>query len=781
MTAAAPQPPPPLLLDVEGMKCAGCAAAVEKRLRQQPGVANVSVSLLLKLALVEPGETTPAADALAASVTAIGFACQPRDPAAQAAPLPAPADTPARAWDLSLAVLLLGLSLAGHSEGLAVTPLGSLPAHALLATLALVGPGRSLLVNGWQGLRHGAPNMNSLIGLGTGSAYVASLVAWGLPGLGWDCFFDEPVMLLAVVLLGRTLEQRAEDRASQALRGLLERLPDQATLALPREGQPPDPDQLRSRRRIDSRQLRPGDWVLVAVGDRIPVDGEILVGQSELDESMLTGESLPVRRGVGEWVQAGTINLGDRLLLRTEASGARTRVGRMAALVAEAQLRKAPIQTLADRVSGWFCYAILVLALVTGAAWWWLGLAPDPAWMVSAHHAGAMPGPGLFALQRAIAVLVVACPCALGLATPTALLVASGRAAEAGLLVRGGDVLERCAAVTTVVFDKTGTLTTGQLQPVHGWTAEHVSSAQLLEPLAALTVDDRHPVARALAALATADAAPAVGDRHREPGCGVTVQLDGCTYRLGRADWLAGQGLPLPSTWEGEAHRWAAEGSTLVWLADDGQILGGWALADRLRPDAIATLRELNCQGLEVWMLTGDQPGTAQAIATQLGLPAERVLAARTPEAKADWLAAQQQQGALVAMVGDGLNDAPALVGADVSISLQSAQDLAREGADVLLLADRLELLPQLFSLARHTLATIRLNLAWAFSYNLVALPLAAGLLLPLTGRTLTPTTAAALMAGSSLAVVLNSLRLRLTPSGPARPGSVPHPAPAPQ
>ncbi len=773
MTAAAPQPPAPLLLDVQGMKCAGCAAAVEKRLRQQPGVADVSVSLLLKLALVEAQDAAPPPEELAASVQALGFDCHPRESDLERSPLAPAPETPGLRWDLALAGLLLGLSLAGHSSLLAATPLGSLPAHALLATLALAGPGRSLLVNGWRGLRHGAPNMNSLIGLGTVSAYLASLVAWLWPGLGWDCFFDEPVMLLGVVLLGRTLEQRAEDRAGRALRGLLERLPDRATLALPCDARHPDPDQLRSRRSIDSHQLRPGDWVLVAAGDRIPVDGEILAGRSELDESMLTGESLPVSRGVGERVQAGTINLGDRLLLRTESSGRLTRVGRMAALVAEAQLRKAPIQTLADRVSGWFCYAILVLALVTGAVWWGLGLTPDPSWMMSSHHGGAMPGPGLFALQRAIAVLVVACPCALGLATPTALLVAGGAAAEAGLLVRGGDVLERCAAVTTLVFDKTGTLTQGQLQPVQNWRVSDCDEATLQAALAALTADDRHPVARALTTL-VGDVTPlALGDRQREPGSGVRAESDGRRYCLGHADWLAAQGLLLPPTWAAEAQTWAHQGSTLVWLAQDRRILAGWALADRLRPQAIAALDELGRQGLTVWMLTGDQPGTARAIAAQLGLPEERVLAARTPEAKAAWLAEQRQQGAVVAMVGDGLNDAPALVGADVAISLESAQDLAREGAQVLLLGDRLDLLPGLFTLARHTLATIRVNLAWAFGYNLVALPLAAGLLLPWTGQTLTPTAAAALMATSSLAVVLNSLRLRLTPSGPAQSAAV--------
>jgi len=806
-----------IALDVTGMRCAGCVSIVERQLSQQPGVVAARVNLVTEVAVVEcqVGQVNPTA--LAEQLTSKGFPSQPRF--SQAGKRSAQQDTltPAERHEreakeqirrLAIASVLILLSIAGHIGhwlGAPMLPvLSNIWFHWGLATVALLGPGRSILVDGWKGLWHQTPNMNTLVGLGALTAYTASCIALFFPRLGWECFFDEPVMMLGFILLGRTLEQRARRRAASAFESLLALQPKVARLI--GKSNPIAAEQLGIE--IPVEQVRVGEWLRVLPGEKIPVDGEVVAGQSLVDESMLTGEPMPVLKQPGDSVTAGTLNQSSVIALSATRTGEETTLAQIVALVEEAQTRKAPVQKLADAVAGYFTYGVLALASLTFLFWYFAGtkIWPDvlsPMADMMGHGMVAQPtSPLLLSLKLAIAVLVIACPCALGLATPTAILVGTSLGAERGILIKGGDILERVHQVDTVVFDKTGTLTSGQptitdclpilaQEETQSVSQEFpVSSAsELLQLAAAAETGTSHPLALAICHAAHQQQLPILDalDFYTEPGLGVSALVENRRVLLGNADWLSQQGITMSATAQSQIQALIDAGKTVVYVAVDGVLAGAIAASDVLRSDARETVVRLKAMGFRVMLLTGDRPDAAIAIAQQLSLDPDDVLAGVRPDGKATAIQKLQDQGRRVVMVGDGINDGPALAQADVGISLHMGTDVARETAGIILMhasSMRSALLPrgdakgerssaslsqdvrllnvvESIELARATFSKIQQNLFWAFGYNTLAIPAACGVLLPGLGIALSPAAAGALMAFSSVSVVTNSLLLR--------------------
>lgn len=780
---AAPPVTETITLDVKGMKCAGCVRVVEQQLTQQPGVVSACVNLVTEVAVVECELGTVNPPVLADRLTAVGFSAQPRYPQVYAAGTvgsPTTLDSIERRQEvqsalrqLFVATLLLLLSNLGHfSEwgGPVVPVLNNIWFHCGLATATLLGPGRTIVVDGWRGLRRNAPNMNTLVGLGAMTAYTASLVALLFPQLGWECFFDEPVMLLGFILLGRTLEQQARSRAAAAFRKLLALQPQVAHLIA-------NPEQVAESVEIPADCVRVGEWLQVLPGEKIPVDGEVVSGQTTVDESMLTGESVPVIKQPGDPVTAGTLNQTGAIALQATRIGQDTTLAQIVALVEAAQTRKAPVQRLADIVAGYFTYGVLAAAALTFVFWYFVGTQIWPevlgigGWSNIAHmghlelHTHVLQSsPLLLSLKLAIAVMVVACPCAMGLATPTAILVGTGVGAERGLLIKGGDVLEHVHQLDTVVFDKTGTLTSGHPTVTDILPVSPLTSAVLCQLAAAAESGTHHPLAAAIQqeALRQGLALPSALDFYTKPGLGVSALVDGKLVLLGNSDWLTQQGILIGESEQAQAKLLAANGKTVVYVAADGVLVGLIAVTDTLRPDAKATVNQLRQGlGLRVILLTGDTSEAAHAIAQQLGLSPADILAEVRPDGKAAALQQLQSQGHHVAMVGDGINDAPALSQADVGIALQAGTDVAMETAQIVLMHNHLTDVLEAIQLSRATFIKIRQNLFWAFAYNTLGIPIAAGVLLPVSGFVLSPAAAGALMAFSSVSVVTNSLLLR--------------------
>ncbi|MBW4442670.1 MAG: heavy metal translocating P-type ATPase [Plectolyngbya sp. WJT66-NPBG17] len=748
-------------LDVTGMKCAGCVRAVEKQLTQQPGVKSATVNLVTELATVE---CDPAIDAaqLAAKLTEAGFPSQPRTGERfDTADLTErrQAEMQRQNKQLAIAILLLTFSTIGHLH-VGTLGLSNVWFHCGLAIAALIFPGRSMIVDGWQGLRRNAPNMNTLVSLGTLTAFTASFVALIFPQLGWECFFDEPVMLVGFILLGRTLEQRARGQAAAALQSLVALQPRSARLIGKNGATQTGID-------IPIAHVRAGEWLQVLPSEQIPVDGEIVLGETTIDESLLTGESIPVQKQTGDQVAAGTMNQSGAIAIRVTRVGKDTTLARIIDLVESAQARKAPIQKLADTIAGYFTYGVLSIALCTFLFWEFIGTkiwTNLPQWTIGLEHAHDMgmmahPSPMLLSLKLAIAVLVIACPCALGLATPTAILVGSGIGAERGLLIRGGDVLERVHHLDTIVFDKTGTLTTGK--PIVTDVIEF-NSDSVLQIAATVESGTRHPLAAAILQAAKDLPLLPAQDFYTEAGYGVSakVELDSVQQQvfLGTAQWLENNQIDISETARSQANHLATQGKTIVYVATQ-TLIGIIAVSDAIRPDAKTTIKALQDLNLRVLMLSGDRQTTAEAIAADLGL--SDVFAEIPPEGKASAIAKLQAAGHCVGMVGDGINDAPALAQADVGIALKSGTDVAIETAGIVLMRDRLSDVVESIRLSRATFSKIQQNLFWAFAYNLLGIPIAAGILLPAFGILLSPAAAGAFMAFSSVSVVTNSLLLR--------------------
>ena len=773
----APQPVAALLLDVEGMKCGGCVRAVEQRLLAQPGVRQASVSLLNRTAWVglDPALAaqlaTDPAQTLIEALAGMGYLAHRREEQSPDSPL---IRQQRLSWwerwrQLLVALLLLLVSAAGHLAEVGQLPLPWLAqiwVHAVVATLALALPGRPILVRGWRSAFAGAPGMDTLVGLGMASAYAASLVALIWPAVGWQCFFNEPVMLLGFVLLGRFLEERARFRTGRALQDLALLQPDEALLLV---GEGPE----ATTRPVRVGALRPGDRLRLLPGDRVPVDSRVLEGGSSLDVSSLTGEPLPLEVGIGAELAAGSLNLQAPLVLEVLRAGRDSAVARIIALVEQAQSRKGPIQGLTDRVAGRFSVAVMLFALATLLFWWLVGAQLWPQVLAAAPSAHAHGGhqslgmgaetPFVLGLQLSIAVLVVACPCALGLATPAAISVGTGLAAKAGILFRGGDVIEAAAGLHAVFFDKTGTLTLGRpsLVGIHA-TQPGLSAEVVVQVAASLEADTRHPLAHALLQRAQELELHLLAVQAAQTFAGDGLEGDVPGFgrcRLGRLAWVAAGGGLLQLDQQAWLQEQESHGATVVALAGEGRLLALLAIDDPLRPDAPAALAALGAMGFSLAVLSGDRQGPVQRLGRTLGLRPDQLAWELLPQQKLERLQ-QARAHTPVAMVGDGINDAPALAAADLGIAVGTGTQIAMDTADLVVLGDQLMAIPQALGLARRIMAKVRQNLAWAFGYNLVVLPIAAGVLLPGFGVVLSPPLAALLMASSSITVVVNALLL---------------------
>ncbi|MEB3826468.1 heavy metal translocating P-type ATPase [Phormidium sp. CCY1219] len=766
-----------ITLDVGGMKCAGCVKAVERQLTQQPGVLAARVNLATEVAAVEYEPENIAPAQLAEKLTAAGFPTEARSLQSGEDPFRKQRDRQRQEirqqiWRLAIAAILILLSGVGHLGNLGI--LSQIEFHWALATIALLVPARSILIDGWRGLWHGAPNMNTLVGLGSVSAYLASCVALLFPELGWECFFDEPVMLLGFILLGRTLEQLARQRAAASLQALVALKPATAHV-LPNSL---EEDNAAHHPPIDipCDRVKVGEHLQVLPGEKIPVDGELVTGTTTVDESMLTGEAIAIAKQPGDTLTGGTLNQSGAIAMRATRTGSDTTLAHIIALVEEAQTRKAPVQQLADTVAGYFTYGVITIATLTFLFWYFAGTQIWPQVLLPGMHLGATPlhgmaqgnSPILLSLKLAIAVLVIACPCSLGLATPTALLVGTGLGAQKGLLIRGGDILERVAQLDTVIFDKTGTLTTGHPQVTDCISAvdsgvDSGSDSSLLQIAATVETGAKHPLAEAIVRAAQESGVELLAGEafHTAPGLGVSAVVDGAMVAIGTEKWMAQHGVTLSPDWISRGMDLAQSGKTLVYVAREKELLGLIAARDRLREDAKATVNHCREMGLRVMLVTGDRADVARAIGESLGLSEADVFSQVLPAGKAEAIAQLQARGQRVAMVGDGINDAPALAQANVGMSLHGGTDVAVETAGIVLMRDSLMDVVQAIALSRATFRKIRQNLFWAFAYNTLGIPVAAGLLLPVWGVILNPAAAGALMAFSSVSVVTNSLLLR--------------------
>lgn len=743
---------------VGGMHCASCVATVEKSLKQIPGVLQASVNLATERASVEYDPGRAEMDSLEDAVRGAGF---------EVIPVAAPGQdgedierairrreqTRLQRRFLVAAVFGGVVLLGGHRMWLPFLPpvLGDARLLFFLTLPVQFWAGRQFYEGAWHALRRRSADMNTLIAVGTSAAFFYSTAATFFPAAfpealaGHDgrpaVYFDTSAVIIALILLGRLLEARARARTGEAIRTLMGLQPRTARVA--RKGQEVD---------IPIDEVRVEDVVIVRPGERLPVDGEVIEGHSAVDESMLTGEPLPVEKGPGDAVTGATLNSIGTFRFRATRVGAATTLSQIIRLVQAAQGSKAPIQRLADRIASWFVPIVLGIALVTLAVW-------------------LLFGPSLtLALLNFVAVLIIACPCALGLATPTAILVATGRGAEAGILIKSGESLELAHRIRTVVLDKTGTLTEGKpvltdVESLDGDEGPHGGTEDILRLAASAERGSEHPLGAAivegarLRGIALEDAVSFAA----VPGGGIEATVRGRKLLLGNLRLLQERrALRDDSVYPRIAARvdqLAAEGKTAMVLAVDGRAAGLLAVADTLKPEAPEAVAEMRRMGLRVLMLTGDQRRTAEAIARSCGI--DEVLSDVLPAEKAAALERLQREGGVVAMVGDGINDAPALAQADVGIALGTGADVAMEASDITLLRGDLRSVAAAIRLSRRTMTTIRQNLFWAFIFNTVGIPIAAGVLFPFWGILLNPIFASAAMAMSSITVLSNSLRLR--------------------
>jgi Cu+-exporting ATPase len=712
-------------LPVSGMSCAACARSIENQLAATPGVNSAHVNFATSTATVEFDPAHAAVRNLVDAIEELGYGVLQPETAGE--------DVEDQAREREYAALKRRLWLAA-AFAVPVVALGMAPGLMHLAPLnrmtswiqlAFTAPvvfyaGAPFYKGAWAALRHRSANMNTLIALGTGAAFLYSL-AVTVRG-GHDVYYEAAATIVTLILLGRVLEARARGKASEAIRHLRELQPKTAHVL--RDG---------AEREIPIEQVRVGDIVVVRPGEKIPVDGAVREGDSAVDESTLTGESMPVDKKLGDLVYGGTINRSGSLRFEARKVGRATALQQMIELVRQAQGSRAPVARLADVVSGYFTVGVLAVATVTFLVW--LAFAPLSS-----------------AVVNFVAVLIIACPCALGLATPTAIMVGTGRGAERGILIKGGEALEAACRIDTVILDKTGTITYGQplvtdVIPLNGY-----AEAELLRLAASAERYSEHPMGRAIVEHALALAMPLYESANFRAltGHGVEARVNGHDVTVGS---LRGP-RDLP-----EMERLAGEGKTAVAVSVDGQPAGAIGIADTVKLEAAAAIDRLNKMGIQVWMITGDNRRTAEAVARQVGI--ERVLAGVLPDAKVAEVRKLQAAGKKVAMVGDGINDAPALAQADVGIAIGTGTDIAKEAASITLMRGDLNGVADALELARRTMRVIRQNLFWAFAYNTIGIPIAAGVLYPFTGWLLSPVLASAAMALSSVTVVTNSLRLK--------------------
>ncbi|WP_322999836.1 heavy metal translocating P-type ATPase [Castellaniella sp.] len=737
-------------LDVEGMTCASCVRRVETALKGVPGVADASVNLALHRAHVTLAQAGTDPQALIAAVAKRGYAAQVLDTSRPTTEDDLAAEDHRAgqrfAWALILTLPVFILEMGSHLIPGAHHLVGSLlPGQTLawlefaLTTAVLAGPGRSFFTRGAKALGHGGPDMNTLVALGAGSAWLYSTGVTWMPELfpeeSRHLYFEAAAVVATLILLGRWLESRAKGRAGSAIRQLIGLQPRTAWVR--RNGE-------WAEQPIDS--LVGGDEIRVRPGEKVPADGIVLEGESWVDESMITGEPLPASRGAGDRLIGGTLNTQGSLVLRATEVGAQTVLAQIIRLVEQAQSGKLPVQQKIDQVTAWFVPAVMVLAALAFAAWWIWGPAP-----ALAH-----------ALVAGVAVLIIACPCAMGLATPISILVATGRAAGLGILFRQGEALQRLRDVRVIAFDKTGTLTLGRpaltdLLPLD----DGDSPGALLATLAAVQAGSEHPIAHAIRTAAQDQAliVPEAAQFEAVTGAGVRAQVDGHNYLMGALRLMQDAAVPVPDTALAQMHTLAQSGKTPFLVACDGRLIAIVAVADTLRPTARLLIEQLHARGLKTALITGDHAAAAQAVAQDLGI--DIVHAQTLPEHKAERLRELQQSIGPLAFVGDGINDAPALATADVGIAMGHGTDVAIESADVVLMNEDLTSVARAITLSHKTLRNIGQNLFWAFAYNAALIPVAAGALYPWTGLQLSPMLGAGAMALSSVFVVTNALRLK--------------------
>lgn len=740
-----PAAPRETRIDIEGMSCASCTGRVEKALTALPGVNSALVNLANGTATIHH-DAGVAPQVLADTVTAKGYPAHLRSPgpmAHQGHNHSSDARTIKRSFLLALVLTLpiFLVEMGGHViPGLhhwLVMTIGTKPLWTLqfiLTAIILIWPGRVFFRLGFPALLKGAPEMNSLVALGAGAAFLYSTVATFAPGLlpaeAVHVYYEAAAVIVTLILLGRWLEARAKGQAGAAIRKLIELAPDHATVE--RQGQVVQ---------LPVADLRPGDIVRLAPGERVAADGIVTEGRGLIDEAMLTGEPIPVQKDPGQPVTAGTVNGTTPMTYRITASGGDTALARIIRMVEDAQATKLPVQAMVDKVTSVFVPAVIALAILTFALW--MMLTPSPAF----SHA----------LVAAISVLIIACPCAMGLAVPVSIMVGTGRGAELGVLFRRGDALQRLSEARIVAFDKTGTLTEGR-PALTDMAVRDIDRTEALRLAASAEARSQHPLATAIIAAAEAENAEIAQaqDVQTSTGRGLTAAVEGRAVLIGNLGALAEGGVPPAPDLVQAAESFASKGATPVHMALDGHHVATMALADPIRPEATRTVERLHDMGIKTAMISGDVQATAEAVGRQIGI--DQIEGGVLPAGK---LAAIRALGQGTVFVGDGINDAPALAAADTGIAIGTGTDVAIESADVVLVGGDPSGVVRALSLSRAVMRNIRQNLFWAFAYNIALIPVAMGALVPFGGPQLSPMLAAGAMALSSVFVVTNALRLR--------------------
>ncbi|GGH62686.1 copper-translocating P-type ATPase [Comamonas phosphati] len=740
-------------LQVDGMTCASCVGRVERALRKVPGVQSASVNLATERASVQVSDGTDV-QALIAAIAKAGYEAAPvmrPQPGAGAEDATAERQAAERAalrralvFAAVLALPVFVLEMGGHMvPGFHHWIAGTMGTQNswylqfVLTAIVLFGPGRRFFEKGVPALLRGAPDMNSLVAVGTSAAFAYSVVATFAPQLlpegTVNVYYEAAAVIVALILLGRFMEARAKGNTSEAIRRLVQL--QAKTARVRRNG---------AVQELDIVQVRAGDVIEVRPGERIAVDGEVLEGSSFVDESMISGEPVPVEKTVGAEVVGGTVNQNGALAFKATKVGADTLLAQIIRMVEQAQGSKLPIQALVDKITMWFVPAVMAAALLTFAVWLIWG--PSPALS--------------FALVNAVAVLIIACPCAMGLATPTSIMVGTGRAAQMGVLLRQGQALQQLKDAKVVAMDKTGTLTKGRPELTDLLLAEGLERGAVLAQVAAVEDRSEHPIARAIVAAARDQglAMPAVQSFESVTGFGVRAMVDDSRVEIGADRFMRELGLSVDG-FALDAARLGDEGKTPLYAAIDGRLAAMIAVADPIKPTTRAAIDALHGLGLKVAMITGDNRRTAEAIARQLGI--DEVVAEVLPGGKVETVRRLKAEHGTLAYVGDGINDAPALAEADVGMAIGTGTDIAIEAADVVLMSGDLGGVPGAIALSKATMKNIQQNLFWAFAYNVALIPVAAGVLYPVNGTLLSPVFAAGAMALSSVFVLSNALRLK--------------------
>lgn len=735
---------------IEGMSCASCAMTIENAVSKIPGVDKASVNLATEIMTVEANDSVTPED-IAKVVDGVGYGARPRGKSVEEELEEKNEKKEAHLREMKrnltisaiFTVPLLFIAMAdmvGIPMPAFLSPMQSPVSYALIQ-LALVLPiiwlGRRFFVDGFKALSKGHPNMDSLVALGTSAAFLYSLygtyhVLEGHAHFAMNLYYESAGVILTLITLGKYFEDVSKGKTSMAIQTLVGLAPKMATVL--RDGQEVE---------VPVEEVQVGDLIRVKPGEKVPVDGIVTEGNSTVDESMLTGESIPVSKSVGDEVIGASLNKTGSFILKATKIGKDTALSQIIQLVEQAQGSKAPIAKLADKVSGVFVPIVIVLALVSGLAWYFLG---QESWV--------------FALTITISVLVIACPCALGLATPTAIMVGTGKGAENGILLKSGEALEEANHVNMVVFDKTGTITNGTPVVTDVVTADSTDADALIRLAASLEVASEHPLGEAIVAKAKEQGAAfdEVTNFEAIPGFGIKGHVGETLVFLGNEKWMRENGLANEAMNE-KANRFAEQGKTPLYIGYNDAVQGLIVVADTVKESSARAIQTLHEMGIQVAMMTGDHERTAQAIAAEVGI--DRVFSEVLPQDKANYVSKLQEEGYIVAMVGDGINDAPALAQAQVGIAIGTGTDVAIESADAVLMKSDLMDVPAMLKLSRATIRNIKENLFWAFAYNVIGIPFAMGVLHLFGGPLLNPMIAGAAMSFSSVSVVLNALRLK--------------------